>query len=245
MTLTELIAGVEAHEGILTVFDADPAVVASLRERFADRNVAVEEGTAADGPDEFAVLHRDGEFVTAIDVADLPDADAERRVDFADSPYRAVVDQLDETMFTSYDSSEMVAASREIEDRAWRVGDGSLHAGFQTVSTLLGQSDVYGRLAERGDLDVVAYAYPDEQPDAAPCPVRLCRSDEIRRTWFVAFDGGGVDANKCALVAEEREPRRFYGFWTYGADTVDYVIDHLTHSYALAEDGEADHGADA
>lgn len=239
MTLTELIEGVQSQRRTLTVFDADEAVVTALSERFADRNLVVEAGSADGGPSEYAVLSRDGSFVTAIDLSEL--ADDDDPVEAEDAPYQAVVDRLDPTMFTSYDTREMFAASREIEDRAWRTATGALHAGFQTVSTFEGQSEAYGRLAERGDLDVTAYAYPDESPVESPCPVRLCRSDEIRRSWFVAFDGGGDDANKCALVAEEREPRRFYGFWTYGADTVDYVIEHLTRTYAMREpDEEAD-----
>jgi len=236
MSLMELIAGVEAHEKTLTVFNADDAVVEALRERFADRNLSVVGATAGDGPRAYAVLSHDDEFVTAVSVADVLVEGAPRSVGFDDATYRPILDSLDETMFTSYDVRQMVSASREIEDRAWRAGRGSLHAGFQTVTTLASQHDAYERLGGRDDLDVHAYAYPDRTPaEGLPFTLHLERTEELERTWFVAYDGGGVDESKCALVAEERDPRRFYGFWTYDADTVDYVVDHLTRTYALAE----------
>jgi len=43
MSLIEIIAGVEAREATLTVFDTDPAVAETLTDHFADRNLAVEE----------------------------------------------------------------------------------------------------------------------------------------------------------------------------------------------------------
>jgi hypothetical protein len=33
------------------------------------------------------------------------------------------------------------------------------------------------------------------------------------------------------LLAEEREPGGFYGFWSYDPETVDDVIDYLTERY--------------
>jgi DICT domain-containing protein len=236
MSLTELIAGVEAHEKRLTVFNADDDVVRALRERFADRNLSVEGATAEAGPDNYAVLSENGQFLAAIAVEDVSSESAERTVGFADATYRPVLDQLDETMFTSYSTQKMVAASREIEDRAWRIGRGSLHAGFQRMSVLADELPVYDRLAERDGLSVHAYAYPDGEGslDASPhLTIHDDDSDEILNSWFVVYDGDGVNENKCALVAEEREPRRFYGFWTYDTETVDYVVNHLEHTYAL------------
>ena len=63
--------------------------------------------------------------------------------------------------------------------------------------------------------------------------IHVERSDEIRESWFVVYDGGGVDVNKCALVAEEREPRSFYGFWTYDPETVDWLLEYLSETYGL------------
>ncbi|MFC6864506.1 DICT sensory domain-containing protein [Halomicroarcula sp. GCM10025817] len=238
MSLSELIAGVESHEQTLTVYNAGEDVGDELRAQFADRNIRVEtERTESGRPGEFVTLSDDGEVVTATSLAafrdELGTESAARAV--GDSPYRPILDHLDETMFTSWSIDRLVAASREIEDRAWRVGSGALHAGFQTTSTLEGELDLYERLGET-DVDVHAYAYPDTDPPAHEgFTLHLERASEIEDSWFVVFDGGGDDEQKSALLAEEREPRAFYGFWTYDPSTVDYILTHLESTYGFVE----------
>jgi hypothetical protein len=240
MSLTELIAGVETHQKTLTVFNPDAGLVDALSDHFADRNVVVQAEETDHGPSNYVVLGEDDDFLTAAGVQSLL-SDAETRPGFESASYESVLDHLDETMFTSFSKGRMLAASREIEDRAWRVGAGELHSGFQTVSVLKGELDVYERLGSRDDLNVHAYAYPDtDLPDCEHFTLHPERTEEIEKSWFVAYDGGGVDENKCALLAEEREDG-FYGFWTYGADTVDYLLDHLTATYVRTE---ADGGVD-
>ncbi|WP_255196381.1 DICT sensory domain-containing protein [Halorarius litoreus] len=238
MSLTELIEGVEAHEKTLRVFNADPEVVDTLRVQFGDRNLTVVgESTPSGQPSAFVVLSQDDEFVTAASVAEVLVDDAEADPGFSADSYRPILDHLDETLFTSYDTQQMISASREIEDRAWRLGKGELHAGFQKLSILAPQMDVYERLAEKEGLDVHAYAAPDADVPRhdTDMTIHVERSDEIRRSWFVVYDGGGVDVNKCALLAEERESRAFYGFWTYDPDTVDWLVDYLGKAYGLVE----------
>lgn len=244
MSLSELIAGVAAHQKTLTAVNASPGVVDSLREYFVDRNVRVVEEASEQTPKNYIVLGQGDEFLTATSVANLL---ADEHVDpgFENASYRPVLDEMDETMFTSFDIGRMVAASREIEDRAWRAGSGQLHAGFQRLSTLETQREVYDRLGSRGDLDVHVYGAPDvDVPATTGIRVHVEDTPEIRESWFVVYDGGGVDSNKCALLAEERGSRQFYGFWTYGGDTVDYIIDHLTTSYAFAETDGGDCGGE-
>ena len=244
MSLTELISGVENHEKTLTVFNADAEAVEAARERFHDRNLTVRAERTESGRPRAFVVHSAGEaggeesFVTAASLDDVLGGGDPTDPGFDDDAYRPILDHLDETMFTSYDTRQMVAASREIEDRAWRLGKGSLHAGFQYLSILEDQMDVYERLASRDGLDVHAYAYPDREsvPEHdTDLTIHVERSAEIEESWFVAYDGAGVDVNKCALLAEEREPRAFYGFWTYDPDTVDWIIDYLERSYGLVE----------
>ena len=269
MSLIELIAGVEARKATLAVFNADPEATTALREHFADRNIRIVDERSEVGPDGYAVLSRDGEFVTAAAVTDLlpgfgGTADAD---DDGGTPGDAettgsgegdlgppddarigkpILDHLDETMFTSYSREDMVAASREIEDRAWRVGDGELHAGFQTLDVLNSESDTYDLLGERSDLDVHAYAAAGgDAPDVEYYTVHTGRTAEIRETWFVAYDGGGYDDAKCALLAEERAPGEFYGFWSYDPETVDYIIDYLTSRYGVQSMDGAEDGASA
>jgi hypothetical protein len=240
MSLTELIAGVETHQKTLTVFNPDAGLLDALSDHFADRNVVVQAEETDHGPSNYVVLGDDDDFLTAAGVQSLL-ADAETQPGFESNSYESVLDHLDETMFTSFSKGRMLAASREIEDRAWRVGSGELHSGFQTVSVLAGELDVYERLGGRDELNVHAYAYPDtDLPATEQFTLHPERTEEIERSWFVAYDGGGVPENKCALLAEERADG-FYGFWTYGPDTVDYLIDHLTATYVKTE---ADGGID-
>lgn len=242
MSLSELIAGVEDHEKTLTAVNATSGVVDSLREYFVDRNVEVVEEDSTQTPKNYVVLSEGDEFLTATSVASLL-ADDQVDPGFENTSYRPILDELDETMFTSFDTDRMVAASREIEDRAWRTGNGQLHAGFQRLSTLETQREVYDRLGSRGDLDVHVYGAPDDDvPPTSGLRVHVEDTTEIRRSWFVVYDGGGIDSNKCALLAEERDPRQFYGFWTYSGETVDYIIDHLTTSYAFVETDGGDSG---
>jgi hypothetical protein len=240
MSLTELIAGVENHEKTLTVYNADEEATEALREQFRDRNLTVRaERTPSGTPARFAVLSKDEVFVTAAGLEEvLGGAPGDGTdLEFEAGDYQPILDHLDETMFTSYDTGQMVAASREIEDRAWRLGKGSIHAGFQKLSILEEQLPIYDQLAEHDGLRVHAYAVPDTQmPEHNPgLTIHLERAEEIRRSWFVVYDGAGIDVNKCALLAEERESRAFYGFWTYDPDTVDWIIDHLHETYGIVE----------
>jgi hypothetical protein len=239
MGLFELIAEVDAQKKTLTVFNPEAGVTAALRDQFADRNLSIERAESEAGPRNYAVLGSDDEFLAAIDVSDVLGARAGVAPGFTRETYEPVLDELDETVFTSYDTGRMVAASKEIEDRAWRGGAGELHAGFQTKSRFVSQAGVYDHLAARGSLDVHVYAHPDGDDDGDEPPpeptLHLSTATEIRDTWFVAYDGGGVDAAKCALLAEERIPGSFYGFWTYDGETVGEIIDYLRTTYAFPE----------
>jgi DICT domain-containing protein len=247
MGLFELIAAVDAEEKTLTVFNPEAGVPAALRDHFADRNLTVETAESAAGPDNYAVLSRDGEFLTAIGVSDVLAPTRGVTPGFGRETYEPVLDELDETMFTSYDRERMVAASKEIEDRAWRSASGELHAGFQTCSRFASQADVYAHLADRGTLDVHVYVHP-EGSDGLDLPagpaVHRTTATEIHDTWFVAYDGDGMDEAKCALLAEERRPGSFYGFWTYDPDRVDAIVDHLRTTYAVPEADETATEAD-
>ncbi|SDY15249.1 DICT sensory domain-containing protein [Halopenitus persicus] len=254
MSLIELIARVEATAATLTVVNANAAARDELAETFADRNLVVTEATLPGAPDRFAVLARDDEFVTAVAVDDLlspagtapEDTPSEETTSEKTSPkfdrrsYAPVLDALDETTFTSYSKRKMVAASREIEDRAWRIGSGELHAGFQTLATLGETVETYNRLAEREDLAVHGYAAPEGPVPDADFDVHVERAPEIRETWFVAYDGGGLEENACLLLAEEREPDRFFGFWTYDPGTVAEAITHVSETYGVTAPGGAD-----
>lgn len=234
MSLTELIADVEDSEKTLVVHNAAESTADSVAERFADRNVNVTTASTESDPPDYVVLSEGDRVLSATSLAEIvPDGGRPRTPGFDSDPYKPILDALDETLFTSYDGRQMLAASREIEDRAWRAGKGTLYAGFQRYSILERQLSVYEQLGTKPGLHVAAFAFPDAElsDHEGTFDVYPERADEIRNTWFVAYDGGGDEESKCALLAEEREPRRFYGFWTYDAGTVDHVFDHLEETY--------------
>jgi DICT domain-containing protein len=235
MTLGDLIRNAESREKTLTVYGSSDDA-AELREYFASQQVTVAEGTATGAPDGFAVLSDGGRTLAAVDTADLSGpltATVGRERALGD-----LLEHLDDTTFTSYDPTQMLATTREIEDRAWRVGSGRIHAGFQCAEAFETQRPTYGDLARKA-LDIDVYLQPSDGLDAPEgVTVHEEEGEEIERTWFVAFDGDGDDAHKCALLAEERgdldaegRDREFYGVWTYDPELVDAAIGYLDRTY--------------
>jgi DICT domain-containing protein len=252
MALGDVIAAVERSERTLTVFNPEapddggaPAdgspleradVVEELASILADRNVTVRRETTDSGrPANVAVLEMDGVVLATVDVESLRSMlddvdDAAGGLGFDTEAYADVLRHLQETTFTSYDREWMLEATREIEDRAFRVGHGRLHAGFQTMDHLRDQREEYEELGRRG-LDVTVYASPgDDAPAFQDVEVKTPDAAEIEDYWFVTFDGGGEPSQKCALLAEERVDG-FYGVWTYDPDVVDWIQTHLEDRY--------------
>jgi len=232
MTLREIIRDIERRERTLTLFDPPPGLTRELREHFVAQQVVVESAAAGQAPGGYAVLSEDGTALAAVEIGDLDPPFGAETADVLDELHG----YMDHTSFSSYDAEQLRATSREIEDRAWRAATGSIHAGFRTVETMAAEAEVYARLAAT-DLDVHAYAVPDgrrDGPDLGDATVHLTRSDEVRHTRFVAFDGGRVPTDRCVLLAEPREDDRFVGVWTYDDDTVDAVVRHLERQYLTA-----------
>ncbi|MFC6717859.1 DICT sensory domain-containing protein [Natrialbaceae archaeon GCM10025810] len=229
---------VERRRKRLVVYGDGPAVADGLRRQFSTRNADVEfRRTGAFAHSGFVVVRgQDGEFMGALGLDHLdailaPKIHPPWRIDDSEPDVAAVFDFLENTLFTSYDRSQMLAVSREIEERAWRTADGRLHTGFQREKAAVEQADVYAELASRGSLSVTAFL-DDDWTDATPdVSVVTDSNGEIGRFWFVCFDGAGSDMRKCAVLAEERDPGRFYGFWTYDPDLVDDLFAYLDSRY--------------
>ncbi|ACV12520.1 putative sensor protein [Halorhabdus utahensis DSM 12940] len=243
MTLSQIVEAISEHEKHLVLFNCDPGdpIVEDLRVYFQSQNVRIEgETTASGAPANVAVLS-DRESVLSIEAVSTlrellenvpPGTDA---IGIADGEYESILGHLKETTFTSYDSEQMLYATREIEDRARRVRAGTIHAGFQRLSELVEQRSIYADLAARG-LDVHAYGVPDTTPpDIEGATIHAVENDEIAETWFVAFDGGDEDSQKCALLAEERGDGSFFGTWTYDPTIVDSILGHLEETYLAAD----------
>lgn len=145
----------------------------------------------------------------------------------ADPP--AVVTELRDNYFESDDKQRMVMASRIVEFRAWNAGAGELHAGFQQLSKLDHQPEVYRNLAA-SPVDVHVYGEPDREPlPSLDLTVHGSDAEEVARHWWVAYDGDGDDDEKVALLAQERGANEFYGFWTERPRVVDDVVDRMDH----------------
>ena len=56
-------------------------------------------------------------------------------------------------------------------------------------------------------------------------------ADEIETSWFVVFDGGGAENYKTALLATERAPNQWYGFWSNDHELVDRIQTYLEQTY--------------
>ncbi|CQH52937.1 DICT domain protein [Halobacterium hubeiense] len=227
MSLREVLETVRGREKTLTVYtEPGTCVVPELREYFASQNVAIEEADAGSDP-EHAVLSDDGEFLTAVGIDALRSlTDGSLRSVGESAAYGRLLSHLDRTTFTSYNHRQMLQASREIEDRAWRTGEGRLYAGFQRLSNFAAERPTYERLAGTG-LDVHVYGLPDATT-GVPDGVTFHGSaiPDVASLWFVVFDGGDDPRQACALLAEERE-NGFYGFWTYDTSLVDDALDAL------------------
>lgn len=254
MSLDDVIASVERSERTLTVFNpdteggeatdagrqstatTDQGVVDELTELLADRNVEVRGTTTTSGrPVNFSVLEMDGVVLATFDVAALREslegrASGATGLGVKTTRDADVLRHLQEATFTSYDRTRMLKATREIEDRAFRVGHGELRAGFQTTDRLEDQRERYVELGKRG-LDVTAYATPVSDLDPiSSISLETTNADEIATHWFVAYDGGGEPSQMCALLAAERADG-FYGFWTYDPDVVGWICTYLADAY--------------
>lgn len=236
--LRDVFEQVEGRRKRFEVFTDSPEIVTELQRQFETRSVDVEHRptTGFEEPGYVVVRGSDGEFQGALDL-DQFDAVLSPEIHppwvLADSEVETseLFDFLENTVFTSYDRRQMLATAREIEERAWRVGSGTLLAGFQRERALADQAAVYERLADRETLSVTVFI-DDEWDDAIDGVDVVSETDsEIGRFWFVIFGGGEEQRQSCALLAEERHPGQYYGFWTYDPALVLGVIDYLESNY--------------
>jgi len=122
--------------------------------------------------------------------------------------------------------------ARYIEKRAWRHETGTIRASFQRLSRLYcekGTRRVYERLGRLPDLDVHAYGAPDQDPPADfPVSIHGVNDEELRQSWFVVHTGDGEDIGMLAL---EREPNEWEGFWTFDSDEINALNEYIKRSF--------------
>lgn len=241
MSFREIIESVNGTQSTLTLLNADAPLEAidAVANYLEPQQVRFRRDSTEKGrPKNLVVLHQDDEFIAASDFSDVyRNVDIETGMhtatDLDEFEYPAVPRNVDNTTFSEFGKRRMILASREIEKRAWNVGQGTLHSGFQRLSLVNSQEHIYRKLGE-SSVETHVYGLPD---GAIPEPVDVTAhgldEEEIGRSWFVLFDGAGNDDQKCGLLAEEVGPNVYSGFWTYRGELVDAILDHLTETYAI------------
>ncbi|WP_348611173.1 DICT sensory domain-containing protein [Halobaculum rarum] len=210
----------------------DPTEVESL---FAAHGVEYEvRALPSTGPGPFVLIETDGEFAGAIGAAELeglfePPIVRPGERDEVSPGYRAIFELFDDTLFASMRRRALLAVSREIEDRAYRAGTGTLRASFQRFSAFRPQVDAYRHLAADTDLAVHVYGTADWEPPTIPdITYHVTGGDDLDRFWVLAFDGGD-EGHACGLVAKE-ESDEYTGVWTDDAAVVEEILAALAAS---------------
>ncbi|WP_435358864.1 DICT sensory domain-containing protein [Haloarchaeobius sp. DFWS5] len=236
MSLHDILTEMRARRKTVTVYGADPRD--DLEALFDTRNVTVVHQSLPDEDTEgFLVVSDEHGYLGSVGLRAVrhllePTYDAALCSTHESAAFRCLLELLDDTVFTSLDKRQLLAASREIEDRAWRLGRGELHTGFQSLAAMRAQVPVYSQLGSRTELDVHVYGTPEWIPETLhDVWIYPVESEEIGRYWFVAYDGGDDDLNACALLAVEVGSQRFEGFWTYDPAVVATLVDYISETY--------------
>ncbi|EMA64404.1 DICT sensory domain-containing protein [Halorubrum kocurii] len=195
----------------------------------ADRGIPVESrALPAGGPSPFLEIRTDGEVAGIVGVEAVegllepPIRRPGERAGVSEG-YRALFDLFDRTVFSGMSRRELLAVSREIEDRAFRVGAGTLWVSFQSLSTFESQADVYRTLGAETDLDIRVYGVEYwTPPSISGVTYRTDGAAALEPYWVLAYDGGPERTQACGLVAKGRSDE-YTGFWTNDPPTVEAV----------------------
>jgi len=137
--------------------------------------------------------------------------------------YRVLFDILERMVFSAMSRRELLAVSREIEDRAFRVGEGTLWVGFQTLSAFKSQVDVYRTLSDETNLNIHIYGVEDwTPPEISEISYHTEEATRFEPYWVLAYDGGPDENQACGLVAKEYSDE-YTGFWTNDPTTVEDI----------------------
>lgn len=207
-----------------------------LAEQLDTRNLDVEfRPIPPGGPEPFLIVRAGGQFRGAMPIKALHEHVGRPRnghgeMDEHSEAYAIIVELLDDTVFASLTKRQLLLTVREFEDRAWRVGNGVLHTGFQSAEAFAPQRELYRELAAETALDVHIYVADGERVeplDESNMTLHTEPAEEIGRYWFLVFDGGEEREQGVALVAEQRPDGTFRGAWTYDPDLVDRTLSLL------------------
>ena len=227
--LDSLLADARSSDHQFVIHSDDPETAAA--DWFRNHDVDVAHRPLPEGiPRPFLVVERDGEFVGVLDLAEVerllePPIEPPAPRDELSPGHREFFDVLADTVFTSISRRELLAVSREIEDRAHRVGDGILHVSFQRLSAFQSQRRVYEEIAAETTLDIHVHGIADwTPPESQGISYHAHQDGRLEPYWVLAFDGGPEESQVSGLVAEERPGEGFTGFWTHDGEVVDQLL---------------------
>lgn len=186
-----------------------------------------------DGPPPFIEIKTDDEVVGIIgtDVIEgliEPPIVRPGNRDEISEGYRVLFEILEKTVYSGMSRRDLLAVSREIEDRAFRVGEGILRVSFQTLSTFRSQTEVYRTLATERSLDIHIYGAEDWAPPAIPgITYHVEAAERFEPYWAMAYDGGPDETQASGLVAKEQADA-YIGFWTNDVAIVEEIASELT-----------------
>lgn len=242
-SLASLLESVSEQRLTLTLCNAeDENVRADLAEAFERLNTDVVTASLdAPAPADFAVLHRDGDFLAAEPIRTVHEAvtlSGDEEDLFETVRLSSVFAEANRVTF-GIDSArrvELGRISRLFELAAWRTGTGSLHAGFQRFSRLEREpetAEIYRALVDAG-VDVHIYGRGDVTVDLGDVTVHEETAEEIGNHWFVVYDGGGDPDEMGAVLAREEHDGTFRGFWTYQPELAAGLLEYLRERYGQA-----------
>lgn len=218
-----------AERGRHTVTAYAPTVPANLSRHFETEHVTFRHVPVDVSPPSVVVAEEDEvRSVLRLDTVEAFATAESERADTEDRGHREFLSGFSEMALAGLGRRQLLTISREFEDCAFQAGEGTVHAGFQSLSTFRDRMDDYQRLGERG-LDVHVYGTPDWAPPYVPgVTVHPERAPEVGRSWFVAYDGAD---DQCALLAEEVDVDRYRAIWTEEPALVDCLQEYLTREY--------------
>ena len=223
-----------------------------LEDLFAGQGINVDERVSEAYDDDTVLLVENGEVVASSPLQALEDAillvNSDLFMtgarDFGGTEFPAVLEGLTDHLFTlrGYPESNkenllLIVISRRIEKLAYSYGEGTHRVSFQRLSRLedeRGTREVYDTLAATG-VDVHIYGRPDWVPSPNfPVTMHGGYKDDFRNSWFVLYDPPAEKVGEyesAALVAVERDPGVWEGFWTdrreVVADVAEYIRQNL------------------
>ena len=225
-----LISDAQRRDKTFTIYSDDPDM--DILDRLSNQGVVVRHRRLPTGQAPFVTIHDDGEYLGALQLSDLaelltPPVVCPGSRETLSPPYRALYEMLENTVFTALDRRQLLGASREIEDRAFRVGHGTLRVSFESKAALDAQTETYRYLADNTALDVHIYGDTAwDFPAIDGVIVHESADTAIEKFWSLGFDGGGDEMQACGLVARA-DNGEFTGFWTYDPDTVGEILSVL------------------